>query len=168
MISTLSLLVLLLLLPGNRSLLPAWSPDHQILATTKVSERFVTPEGANYVLLLNGRPVYPEHKKARWSSAYTNEHTFLTELHWSPDSQRVAFLEKVYDWEYSDPYNRDFDGWASKIRFYLVVVSRDGKVAGYPLSWLLREGDVQWPAASKLTINGRLFDLDTNPPGPIQ
>lgn len=106
----LTLLLLLFWQPGDAPLLPAWSPDRQILATTKVPERFATPEGANYTLLLNGHVVYPKPKKSHWFSAYTDQHTFLTELKWSPESHKLAFLEKVYDWEYSDPYNRDFEG----------------------------------------------------------
>jgi len=165
--STAILFLLLLSLFGNGPLVPAWSPDHQILATTKVSERFVTPEGPNYTLLLNGCVVYPKPKKARWFSAYKNQHTFLTELHWSPDNQSVAFFEKVYDWEYSDPYNRDFEGSVSNKRYYVAIVSRTGKAVGYPVVRAPKNPHIDWRSPARLAFSGRIFDLQTDPPESI-
>ena len=153
--------------PEYGPLSPAWSPDHQILATTKVNERFATPEGANYTLFLNGRPAYPKPEKSRWFSAYTNQHTFLTELEWAPDSQQLAFFEKIYDWEYTDPYNHDFDGRVTKNRYYLVIVSRTGNAAGYSIDQAPTNPTVAWHGSSKVALNGRIFDLQANRPGPI-
>ncbi len=83
----------------DQPLAPAWSPDHQIVATTKVPQAFVTPEGGNYSLLFNGKLVYLPRAKRSWFSAYEHWHSFLSPLAWSPDSQRVAFVEKIYSWE---------------------------------------------------------------------
>lgn len=168
MTSTLILLVFFFWQPGWGPLEPAWSPDNQIFASTQASERFVTPEGANYTLLFNERVVYPKpNKKSRWFSAYQNQHTFLSELEWSPDSQNLAFVEKIYDWEYTDPYNRDFNGSVSKERYYLVVVSRAGHAAGYPIQRPLENPAVLWRGPSKIVIDGQVFDLHANPPSPI-
>lgn len=164
----LTLLLLSFWQPGAAPLLPAWSPDHQILATTKVSERFVTPEGANYTLLLNGHVVYPKPEKSHGFSAYKDQYTFLTELKWSPESQKLAFFEKVYDWEYRDPYNRDFEGSASKKRYYLAIVSRSGIAAGYRIDRVPTNPRIDWHGASKVALNGRIFDLKVNPPGSIK
>ena len=164
----LALVLLFFLQPGDAPLEPAWSPDHQILATTKVLDRFITPEGANYTLLLNGRAVYPKPRKSRWFSAYSNQHTFLTELAWSPDSQNVAFFEKVYDWQYSDPYNSDFQGEVSNMRYYLVIVSRTGTGAGYQIDRAPPDPRVDWLGNSKIALNGRRFDLHADPPRPIK
>jgi hypothetical protein len=162
-----SLLLLFQFQVQDATLQPARSPDHQILATTKVSERNVTPEGADYKLLLNDRPVYPKPKKHSWHSMYQDQHTFLTELRWSPDSQHLAFFEKVYSWAYSDPYNRDFEGTVSNERYFLVIVSRDGRVAGYRIPKGLRKPDLAWQSDSKVALNNRVFDLQANRPGPI-
>ena len=164
----LSVLLFFFWQPGWGALDPAWSPDREVLATTKVSDRFATPEGANYALLLNGRMVYPKPtKKSSAFSAYQNQHTFLTELAWSPDSQNLAFLEKIYDWEYSDPYNGYFDGSVSNERYYLVIISRKGEAAGYVMQRVSANSKVVWRAASKVAVNGQVFNLDAKPPSPI-
>ena len=149
-------------------LAPAWSPDHGYLASTKVGQRFVTPEGGNYKLLLNGKLVYPTKVAHGLLSAYKDQHTFLSELEWSPDSRHIAFIEKIYDWEYYDPYNRYWDGWASKMRYYLAVVSTDGTAKGYRLPEAPQSLSLEWLAAGRIVYNGHTFDLATNPPQPIQ
>jgi hypothetical protein len=146
----------------DRPIVPAWSPDHEVLATTKVPQAFVTPEGGNYRLLLNGKVVYPTKAKRIWFSTYENQHTFLSPLEWSPDSQHLAFVEKVYDWEYTDPYNRDFTGRVSNLRFYLVVVSRDGQVSRYPLGPVPQELNLRWTEEDQIILNKRRFDIRTH------
>ena len=151
---------------SNRALQPAWSPDHQVLATAEVSQRFVTPEGAGCHLLLNQHRVYPP-KKRKWFAGYDGVHTFLSELSWSPDSQRVAFVEKIYDWEYTDPFNYDFAGTLKKQKFYLVLVSKDGRTAGYALPPNPDSATLHWLTADQLALGKHTYDLETNPPKPI-
>ena len=163
--SLLSQLPLLLALQfGFRPLSPAWSPDHLILATTRAPQRFVTPEGADYTLLLNGRVVYPIRKKHHWLSTYENQHTFLSELVWSPDSSCIAFVEKVYGWEYADPFNSDFEGWATDKRFYLTVVSRTKQVIRYGIDHVQLPVALSWQDPDRIDLNGRIFDLRTDSP----
>ncbi len=152
----------------DQPLQPSWSPDHKILATTKVPLSFATPEGADYSLLLNGELLYPPKVKRSWFAARDQWHTFLSELTWSPDSRAVAFVEKVYRWQYSDPYNRDFDGTVSQEHVYLAIVSREGKATGYELDPAPQEVQLSWPQAQRIVINGRAFNLETNPPEPIE
>lgn len=149
-------------------LVPVWSPDHQFLATTKVQQRLVTPEGGNYKLLINGKLVYPTKTRHGLFSAYKDQHTFLSELAWSPDNQDLAFIEKIYDWEYLDPYNSDFAGWASNMRYYLTIVSPDGVAKGYRLDHVPADFDVQWVGPDRVELNDRIFDLRANPPQPIR
>jgi hypothetical protein len=160
-------LAFVVLNPTN-PLAPAWSPNHEYLATTKVGQRFVTPEGGNYKLFLNGKLFYPTKVAHGLFSAYKDQHTFLSELEWSPDSRHVAFIEKIYDWEYYDPYNRYWDGWASKMRYYLAIVSTDGTAKGYRLPEAPQSLSLAWLAAGRIVYNGHTFDLATNPPQPIQ
>ncbi len=154
------------LMVRDHPLPPVWSPDHQVLATTKVPVAFVTPEGGNYSLLLNDTLVYPMEKKHWWFSGYSHWHTFLSDLVWSPDSRRVAFVEKVYDWSYLDPYNRDFEGEATNKRFYLTVVSRDGKVGRYLLDGRSDQISLRWQGPNKLCLNDEAFDIQKASPDP--
>ncbi len=156
------------LISGDLPLQPLWSPDHQVLARTQVEQRFVTPAGAGYCLVLNDRPTYPVRcDKPRRHPAYTNIHNFLSELAWSPDSRKLAVVEKIYDWEYSDPYNRDFDGEVKTQRFFLAIVSRDGPAAGFQLESAPPNAQPRWTDGNHLVLNGRTFDLNATPPQPI-
>ena len=40
---------------------------------------------------------------------------------WSPDGRRVALVEKVFDWEYLDPFGRYFDGESSDVQYCVVI-----------------------------------------------
>ena len=55
---------------------PAWTPDHQVLVTTKVEEGFATPKGENYTLLLNGKLVHRKKVKHGWLHTYEEQYTF--------------------------------------------------------------------------------------------
>ena len=133
-----------------------------------MSEAFATPEGGNYQLLLNGQLVYPKKPKHSWFHAYEDQHTFLSKLAWSPDSRRLALVEKVYDWEYTDPYNRYFDGTVSRMGFYLAIIDREGRVSGYKLADVPEDIRLAWPNPQTVVLNDRTFDLRTNLPQPIR
>jgi hypothetical protein len=153
----------------SRPLPPAWSPDHSILATTRVDERFVPPPGAGYCLVLNSRPVYPSQcAKHRYRPTYTGIHTFLSDLAWSPDSCKVAFVEKIYDWEYIDPWNQYFDGAITHQKFFLAVVSKDGTTVGYALDGLPQQMQPRWDDSNRVTLNGRTYDLRSDLPKAIR
>jgi hypothetical protein len=51
----------------------------------------------------------------------------------APDHTQVSFLEKIFDWEYYDPFGRNFDGEARNVRDYLMIASED-HAAGYPIN----------------------------------
>ena len=145
-----------------------WSPDHKTLAHVQTEKLFATPDGANSCLYFNGQPVYPlEHCTPRPKATYRNIHTFLSSPEWSPDGRRVAAVEKVFDWEYLDPFGRYFDGESSDVRYHLVIVGTDGTVAGYPLKEIDEHPQVQWQSNSQLTLNGQSYDLASHPPAPI-
>ena len=147
------------LIVRDQPLSPAWSPDHQTLATTTVPQAFATPEGGDYRLLLNGRLVYPKKIKRSWFPGRNEWHTFLSGLEWSPDSQRLAFVEKIYGWEYNDPFNRDFEGTTSHKHFRLTVVSRDGQAIGCELSQSLTEFQPRWLSDQRISLNGKSFEV---------
>lgn len=145
-----------------------WSPDHQTLARVKTEKWFATPDGANSCLYFNAQPVYPpKHCTPGPKATYRNIHTFLSSPEWSPDGRRVALVEKVFDWEYLDPFGRYFDGESSDVRYYLVIAAADGSVTGYPLKAIGEHPQLEWRNDSELTLNGQSYDLTAQPPAPI-
>jgi hypothetical protein len=142
-----------------------WSPDHKTLADVKLDVKFGTPAGANSCLFLNGTAVYPagcDHAK----ESYSHIHTFILPLVWSADGSKVAFAEKIFDWEYWDPFLRYFDGETSNVHYYLVVASA-GRAEGYAISAPAAQQVPVWQSNSRLQLGDMTHDLDANPPSSI-
>jgi hypothetical protein len=142
-----------------------WSPDHQTLADVKLDVMFGTPAGANSCLFLNGTAVYPagcDHAK----ESYSHIHTFILPLVWSADGSKVAFVEKIFDWEYWDPFLRYFDGETSNVHYYLVVASA-GRAGSYGISALSAQQVPVWQSNSRLQLGDMTYDLDASPPSSI-
>jgi hypothetical protein len=142
-----------------------WSPDHQTLADVKLDVKFGTPAGENSCLFLNGIAVYPagcDHAK----ESYSHIHTFILPLVWSADGSKVAFVEKIFDWEYWDPFLRYFDGETSNVHYYLVVASA-GRAGGYAISAPAAQQVPAWQSSSRLQLGDMMYDLDANPPSSI-
>jgi hypothetical protein len=142
-----------------------WSPDHQTLADVKLDVKFGTPAGENSCLFLNGIAVYPagcDHAK----ESYSHIHTFILPLVWSADGSKVAFVEKIFDWEYWDPFLRYFDGEPSNVHYYLVVASA-GRAGGYAISAPAAQQVPVWQSNSRLQLGDMTYDLDANPPSSI-
>ena len=142
-----------------------WSPDHKTLADVKVDVRFGTPAGENSCLFLNATAVYPagcDHAKA----TYTHIHTFMLPVVWSADGSKVAFVEKIFDWEYLDPFLRYFDGEASNVQYYLVVASA-GQTGGYAINSPASQQVPVWQSNSRLQLGAMTYDLDSSPPSSI-
>jgi hypothetical protein len=143
-----------------------WSPDAKSLAHLTASIRFGTPEGQNTCLFLDERAIYPPGcDRAR--SSYSHIHSFVLPPVWSPDSSRVALIEKIFDWEYSDPFGRYFDGAVSNVRYYLAIASKDRPASGYVLTTAPERPQLEWQSDSKLALDGRTYDLQANPAVPI-
>lgn len=142
-----------------------WSPDHKTLADVKLDVMFGTPVGENSCLLLNGQAIYPsgcDHAK----ETYSHIHTFLSAPVWSPDSSKVAFVEKIFDWEYTDPFLRYFDGEASNMRYYLVIAS-DHSAMGYRLNPVAAQQVPAWQTNSRFMLGSQVFDIESQPPIPM-
>jgi len=142
-----------------------WSPDHQTLADVKLDVKFGTPAGENSCLFLNGTAVYPagcDHAK----ESYSRIHTFILPLVWSADGSKVALVEKIFDWEYIDPFLRYFDGEASNLHYYLVIASAD-RAAGYAINTMAAQQVPVWQSSSRLTLGDTPYDLDSHPPPSI-
>jgi hypothetical protein len=139
-----------------------WSPDHQTLADVKLDVRFGTPAGENSCLFLNATAAYPvgcDHAK----TSYSHIHTFILPLLWSTDGSKVAFVEKIFDWEYLDPFLRYFDGETSNLHYYLVIASA-GHVGGYAIDSVAAQHVPAWQSNSRLQLGDVTYELDSNPP----
>lgn len=151
----------------------SWSPDGQTLAHFGVLQIYTAPNGDNCCLFFNDATVYPRDchfdgdKRAPASHhtrPLTSIHTFFPPLAWSPDSHKLAFLEKVYNWHYGDPYNRDFNGSASEVRYYLAIVAAGKPEIGYSVSDPHGNLRVAWIDDVAIEAAGRRYDLSSNPP----
>ena len=142
-----------------------WSPDHKTLADVKLDVKFGTPAGENSCLFLNGTAVYPagcDHAK----ESYSHIHTFILPLVWSTDGSKVAFVEKIFDWEYLDPFLRYFDGETSNVHYYLVVALA-GHFGGYAINSVAAQQVPVWQSSSRLQLGDMTYELDANPPSSI-
>jgi len=143
-----------------------WSPDQKNLADVKLDALFGTPFGENSCLYLNGDAVYPQNC-SHAKSTYTHIHTFILPLLWSPDSTTVAFVEKTFDWEYTDPFLRYFDGEASNVHYYLVIASTNRTVSSYPIRPPTTQQTPVWRTNSRLLLGNQAFDLQSPRPNRI-
>jgi hypothetical protein len=144
-----------------------WSPDHKTLAGVESQQSLATPAGANFCLYFNSQPVYPNDCKPWPKATYTNIHSFLSAPEWSPDGRSVAFVEKIFDWEYSDFFGGYWDGRVSDVRYYLVIASTDYTALGYALKQAPEQPSLLWQGSSQLVLNGQTYDLSAHPPTPI-
>jgi hypothetical protein len=150
----------------------ALSPDHKTQARIEVARAIGTPEGSNSCLYLDSRAVYPTaHPKdcnPGPRDIYDGVHAFLTPPEWSPDSRKVAIVVRIFDWEYTDPFGKYFDGSLTNDRYFLVIASLDQPSAGYSLkSTVSNPPSLKWVDNTRLTLDGQVFDLAAQPPTPI-
>jgi hypothetical protein len=65
---------------------------------------------------------------------YAGIHEFQSRMSWSPDFQRIAFIDCVYDWTANQPSSLSAgDGVESNRRCSVAVVSRKGEASLFPL-----------------------------------
>ena len=81
----------------------------------------------------------------------------MPEMYWSPDSQRIALVDCVYDWKANSAESQsEGDGEASNRRCLLVVVSRNGEPVLFGLNGLSEEDlgkfSVSWVNTHQLSL----------------
>ena len=103
-----------------------------------------------------GLPEPPEvvHQKGL---LYQGIHEFMPEMYWSPDSQRIALVDCVYDWKANSAESQsEGDGEESNRRCSLAVVSRSGEAVLFSLNGLsekeLRKSSVSWLNPHQLSL----------------
>ncbi len=88
---------------------------------------------------------------------YQGIREFMPEMYWSPDSQRIALVDCVYDWKANSTESQsEGNGEESNRRCSLVVVSRNGEAVLFDLNGLseeaLRKSSVSWVNPHQLSL----------------
>lgn len=129
----------------------AWSPDNSHLAYHGWIPHFSPPFGHSSYLQIDGKTVYPPHAVTSAVSSpgphgtrlephtiqesgglYRNIHEFYGAFFWAPDSKRVAFIDRIYDWKSVD--NTLMDAGEQNVRFFLVIAGEGIKPSVLPVS----------------------------------
>ncbi len=170
-----------------RDLLGYWftaSPDGKLIAHVGWIIHFAPPYAQSNYLQVDRTTIYPFPRGTRpvvqtgltqpptvihkEGATYRGIHEFQFGLFWSPDSQRIALTDCVYDWTPNTPESLSAaDGKESEQRCSVAVVSTAGKVVLFPLAELApgdrAEPRLSWLNSNQLTVevNGstRVFNV---------
>ena len=138
------------------------SPDRKYIAHVGPIVHFAPPIDQSNYLYIDQLVTYPLPKSAKpgekepqvvrqKGSTWTGVHEFIPKFSWSPDSERVAFVDCMFDWvekgigvdgatPVGDETNR---------RCFVAVVARSGQFSLFPIS-----GDPVFLNAVEFTWNG--------------
>jgi len=126
-----------------------WSPDKSHLAYHGWIPHFSPPFAHSSYLQIDDRTVYPpeaitgasvhegphgakleEHSIIESGGLYRNIHEFR-QFFWAPDSKKVAFIDRVYDWK--EVENKPRDIGEQNVRRFLVIAGVDIKPSILPI-----------------------------------
>jgi hypothetical protein len=123
------------------------SPDRKYVAHVGPIVHFAAPIDQSYYLYIDKTVVYPLPRGMRPSenepqilrrrgSTWIGVHEFVPEFSWSPDSERIAFVDCLFDWiekgvggDGATPI-----GDVTNRRCFVAVVARTGQAALFPIS----------------------------------
>ena len=116
------------------------SPDGKHVAHVGPYPHFAPPPAQSNYLQIDKLTVYPLPKGERPSeqrpevarqgrTGWTGIHNFFSDFFWSPDSERVAFVDGLSDWDEAAGARDGF----TDVRYFVVVVSRSGRAEIFPL-----------------------------------
>ena len=149
------------------------SPDLKLVAHVGWVPHFAPPYAKSEYLQIDHTTIYPlpqgmrpvEQKGLAEPPQVVHQngllfqgiHEFMPEMFWSPDSQRIALVDCVYDWKANSAESQsEEDGQESGRRCSLAVVSRSGEAALFDLSGLsegdLRKFSVSWVNPHELSL----------------
>ena len=153
----------------------AWSPDRRTLARVGPLIHFALLH--DYCVILNDAKVYPKGcpgaKAVRSRSrpdtfTYRDQHTVESDLVWSPDGHKLAFIVDVYDFDLSDEGTDREAREDRNHRAFLAIVPADRSAVGYRITGAIPEPKLRWLDNSRIELGGGLLlDLAANPPKPI-
>jgi hypothetical protein len=149
------------------------SPDLNFVAHVGWIRHFAPPYAQSEYLQIDHTTIYPlpqgmkpvEQKGLSEPPQVVHEnglmfegiHEFMPEMFWSPDSQRIALIDCVYDWKANSAESQSAaDGEESGRRCSFVVVSRSGEANLFELNgWSvedLRKFSVSWLNPRELSL----------------
>ncbi|HKV25542.1 MAG TPA: hypothetical protein VJN93_13190 [Candidatus Acidoferrum sp.] len=162
------------------------SPDGKEVAHVGWIRHFAPPYAQSNYLQINRTTIYPLPKGMgpveqeglsdppevvrQEGLNYRGIHEFLPGMAWSPDSQRIALVECVYDWTANHPDSQSAgDGKYSNRECSLAVVSMQGAATLIPLTEL-SVGDFQnitisWSNAHELSLRSAKLTKTVAVPG---
>lgn len=151
-----------------------WSPDRRTLAHVGQLIHFAVLH--DYCVLFNDTKVYPKgcpeakgvKSRSRPDSfTYHDQHTVESDLVWSPDGRKLAFMVDVYDLDWGNDGGNETSEDRNH-RAFLAIVSADRPAVGYRIAEQNNGPDLKWLDNSRIQLkSGMLFDLAANPPKPI-
>lgn len=162
----------------------AVSPDGKKVAHVGWIPHFAPPYAQSNYLQVDQMTIYPFPKGVipreqedlpgppkvvhQQGLTYAGIHEFMPGLSWSPDSQRLAFVDCTYDWKANNPGSLSGgDGKESNRRCSLAVVAKNGKAAVFPLRDLPADAprmSVSWISAHQVSLKtGNLTKTFTVP-----
>ncbi len=140
------------------------SPDRKMIAHAGWVRHFSSPFDKSDYLQIDDTLIYPlragnnqvvikpleEPPKVVRNEGpnYFGIHEFTSGFYWSPDSQRIAFVDCVFDWKATSSDGESGD--ESNRVCSLIAVSRDGKFRRFPLAGI-SDGDFY---GAKVSWNG--------------
>jgi len=165
--------------PGLRF---SWSPDRRILAHIGPLIHFAVVH--NYCVLFNGVEIYPNgcpdtelltSRSRPDTFTFRDQHTVESDLIWSPDSRKLAFIVDVYDLDWSGEGTDHEDHEDRNHRSFLAIISADRRAVGYRITQSINQPRLQWLDNSRIQLttgaqhdqSGVVFDLAASPPKPI-
>jgi hypothetical protein len=103
-------------------------------------------------------PEAPPEVVFHHGSTYSGIHEFVHGLAWSPDSERIALVDCIYDWTPAHPEALTAaEGTYSNRRCSLVVVSPSGSTEAVPLTDFdadgIREGRLTWLGLHRVSLD---------------
>lgn len=121
------------------------SPDRRYVAHVAPFIHFAPPIAQSNYLQLDKITVYPLPKGAKPTeekpevvrqrgSTWIGVHEFSDNFFWSPDSERTAFVDCLFDWIEKDADRETLKGDPANRRCFVAVVARNGQSQLFPIS----------------------------------
>lgn len=138
------------------------SPDRKWIAHVGFMPHFAPQYAHNYYLQIDGKTIYPSGLKAgdefsartdsRDSFLFRDIREFRSLLVWSPDSKRIALIERMFDFHVDKADPNYQAGEERNPRFALIVVTTGGKTVRRALKPFEGRAEVKWVSAGSVQI----------------
>lgn len=149
------------------------SPDRREVAHVGWVPHFAPPYATSEYLQIDHTTIYPLPKGMspveqkglleppkvvhQEGLIYQGIHEFMPDMYWSPDSQRIALIDCIYNWKANSVESQsEGDGEEFNRRCSLLVVSRNGEAVPFGLNGVsekdLRKFSVSWVNPHQLSL----------------